>query len=247
MRHTHTLLILATVFTVFVLTPAYGEGDTEQEAHEAPELPYAVRKAEERFGEDITKAQEEYSEAIKDAADDYVKVLQREKDRATRAANLELALYLKKQIEEAQAVVEAEQVMPPTEGGDSEASELDVPTTAEEYAQVAGKEFSIDGAKELNVLFNADPRRRYQVVVHPTDTWKGNAQGEACGPLEGLRLMPGNMVLHVQIGENESTPVTQGMIFGGVRGRVVMFANDPYKLDNVGSVRVKIRLAEPAR
>ena len=241
----HVFAIRALFCCIFILCAQAAvpclAGEAEAEAS-TPELPYAVRKAEERFGSDIDKAQAEYSKAIKSAADDYVKVLEREKDRATRAANLELALYLKQKIESTQTVAAAEQILPPTEagGGSDQGPEIDF-TSEEGYDAFRGKEFRVDARAESSVLFTAARGKRYQVFVHPTDTWQGNAAGEACSPLEGLRAMPGNMLLMYQVGDADAVRVTQGGVIEG-EGRVSMFANDPGKFDNVGSVRLKVRL-----
>lgn len=234
-HHIPPILILLVILTAL---PTHAPAEDEASA---PELPYAVRKAEEGFGEDITKAQEEYSEAIKDAADDYIRVLEREKDRATRAAKLELALYLKKQIEEAQTVAAAEQILPPTEaGGEGDSRDEGVNQDVATYNAFKGREYRVDAQAEIIVLFNALRGEKYRVFIHPTDTWKSSDEAEPCKPAEVVQPTPDRMCIMVRVGDTGPIfRVTQGMILEG-EGRVCAWSSEQSKANNSGIVRMKI-------
>jgi len=67
------------------------------------DLPSAVERALERRERARAEAAEEYREELAEADERALRILEREKERATRAGNLDLALALRARIEELQA------------------------------------------------------------------------------------------------------------------------------------------------
>lgn len=99
--------LLVAMIMILSASMAFGEEPKTEDAKPKADFPWAVRNAIKDMKKEQTKARLEYEKTVKKAAEGFKKTLEKEMDKATRKADLQLALAIKGEIEKCEVVLKA--------------------------------------------------------------------------------------------------------------------------------------------